>query len=80
MPQYINITLENTSVNQYVFDATDNALHKPILSGVPLGPGESTAAKLLVGPDNYGHITYGYLGGVPTTRDDVMDGEHISMA
>jgi hypothetical protein len=79
-PVYINVTLRNSSLNNNVFDATDDYAGKPLLTAEPMGPGDSVQKQLLLAPDNYGHITYSYKGGVSQTNDTVMEGDRIDMA
>ena len=78
MAQYINVTLQNSSAtSQYIYHATDDVLKQPILQNTPLGPGENTALRLVADPSGRGNMTYGYSGGVDTSRTDLSDGDVV---
>lgn len=80
MAKSIIVTFRNSTSAQQICTATDNTQHASILNE-PLESGEiSTQRQLVVGPDDYGHATFGYDGGVPATRDDISDGEQLDIA
>jgi hypothetical protein len=76
---YVNISLENGSLGQQVFNATDDVLGQPVLTNQPIAAGDSVAIQLVADPNGKGRMTYGYRGGVQATRNDLVDQDIVSV-
>jgi len=77
MPNYVNVTLRNSTTSQHVYHATDDVLGKLVLDDQPLAPDETTPIKLVADENGHGEMTYGYKGGVDTSRSDLNDGDRV---
>lgn len=77
MPQYVNVVLKNDTPNQHVYHATDDVLHKKVIDDQPLGPGETVNVKLVADENSHGRMTYGFSGGVDTSRTDLNEGDEV---
>jgi hypothetical protein len=77
MANYVNVTLRNATSAQHIYHATDDVLHQEVLPNTPLASGETTPIQLVADENGHGRMTYGYLGGINTSRDDLNDGDPV---
>jgi len=77
MPQFVNVILKNSTASQHVYHATDDVLHQKVIDNQPLGAGETVNVKLVADENGHGQMTYGFSGGVDTSRTDLDDGDEV---
>lgn len=77
MPDFLRVSLSNSTTSQHVYHATDDVLGQQILSDTPLSSGESVSLRLVADENGHGRMTYGFRGGVDTNRTDLNDGDVV---
>ena len=80
MPNFVNFTVYNATINQELFTVTDQLSAQNLLTDQPIAPNDPPI-PLQANPDASGRgvITFGYRGGVPTGNYIVSDGDNVPM-
>jgi hypothetical protein len=78
VPNFVNVALRNSTNSQHLYHATDDVLGQPVLRDTPLAPSDPATTIALVGDENgFGRMTYGFRGGIDTSRTDLNDGDVV---